>query len=450
MPTDLDRRGVLQWGATVAGGLALGGRSVLGAESPKTVSLPQSQLTPLDPVRIGFVGIGGRGSHLLRLLLGLEGVEIRAVCDLIEGRVAKAQRWVVEAGQPQPSGYFPGETDFEKLCEQEDLDLVVTATPWRWHVPVCVAAMRTGKHAATEVPAAVTVDECWQLVETAEKYSRHCVMLENCCYGRTEMMVLNMVRQGLLGELVHAEAGYMHELRNDRELIGAGNSVQWRLQQMARRNGNLYPTHGLGPIAQCMNIGRGDRFDFLVSMSSKSKGLNLHYSKRFGADHPLATKKYALGDVNFSLLQTVNGCTISLGHDTQLPRPYSRINLVQGTKGIFQGYPDRIHIEADDGKHQWESLDHYWAQYEHPLWRELSKQAQGKGHGGMDYMELYRLIQALRTGTPPDMDVYDAAFWSVVSELSERSVANRSRPVDFPDFTSGRWKTTPPLGIVTA
>ena len=448
MATEFDRRNALKLGATVGAGLALGGMSVSGTEQPQTGTSPQIKAAAIDPVRIGFVGIGGRGSSLVRLLLELEGVEIRAVCDLIEDRVAKAQRWVEEAGQPKPIGYFPGETDFEQLCEREELDLVITATPWRWHVPVCVAAMKAGKHAATEVPAAVTVDECWQLVETSEKHNRHCVMLENCCYGRTEMMVLNMVRKGLLGELIHAEAGYMHELREDRELIGPGRSMEWRLKHMATRNGNLYPTHGLGPVAQCMNIDRGDRFEFLVSMSSKSRGLNLHYAKKFGADHPLAKQKYALGDVNFSLIQTANGCTISVGHDTQLPRPYSRINMVQGTKGIFEGYPDRIHIEGPGGGHDWESLDEYWAQYEHPLWKELNKKAKGKGHGGMDYMELYRLIQALRTGSPPDMDVYDAASWSVVSELSERSVANRSRPVDFPDFTRGKWKTNRPLEIV--
>ena len=448
MAREFDRRDALKLGATVGASLALGSVPSSGAEKSQQSGAGQSD--PIDTVRVGFVGVGGRGSHLVRLLLGLEGVEIRAVCDLIEERVVKAQRWVVEAGQPKPGGYFPGETEFKHLCDRDDLDLVITATPWRWHVPVCVAALETGKHVATEVPAAVTVDECWQLVDTAEKFKRHCVMLENCCYGRTEMMVLNIVRKGLLGELVHGEAGYMHELRDDRELIGPDGSIRWRLDQMIRRNGNLYPTHGLGPIAQCMDINRGDRLDFMVSMSSKSTGLNLHYSEKFGAKHPLARQEYALGDVNVTLIRTVNGRTITVGHDTQLPRPYSRINMVQGTKGIFQGYPDRIHLEGHGIGHKWESLDDYWAEHEHPLWQELNRKAQGKGHGGMDFMELYRLIKALRTGTPPDMDVYDAAAWSVVSELSERSVANRSRPVDVPDFTRGKWKINRPLGIVGA
>ena len=237
---------------------------------------------PLETVRIGFVGIGSRGRHLVQLLLKLEGVQIPAVCDIVEDRVTWAQTAITQAGHPKPAGYHRGETDFERLCDEQELDLVVTATPWKWHVPVCVAAMQADKHAATEVPAAVTVDECWQLVETSEKTGRICTMLENCCYGRTEMMFLNMVRKGLLGELVHAEAGYMHEYRR--------GQIGWRLENTANRNGNLYPTHGLGPVAQCMNIDRGDRFDYLVSMSSKSVGLNRYHAERLGADHPQATR----------------------------------------------------------------------------------------------------------------------------------------------------------------
>jgi len=309
-------------------------------------------------------------------------------------------------------------------------------------VPVCVAAMKGDKHAATEVPAAVTEDGCWQLVETSEKTKLNCVMLENCCYGRTEMMVLNMARKGLLGQLAHAEAGYMHEYR--RGIVG------WRMENTANRNGNLYPTHGLGPVAQCMNIDRGDRFDYLVSMSSRSSGLNVYHSERLGASHPRSTRKYAQGDINVSLIRTVNGSTITLGYDTQLPRPYSRINLVQGTKGIVQGYPERICIEGRGHNHIWKSLDEYREDYEHPLWKQMGTLAEGKGHGGMDFLMLYRLVKAFRAGTPPDMDVYNAASWSVVSALSERSVAHKSRPVDFPDFTRGKWRTNSPLGIVRA
>jgi len=398
---------------------------------------------PIDPVRVGFVGLGGMGSNHIRNLLRIEGVQIKAVCDIVEDRVIQTQNLVEKAGPSRPKGYFHG--DFERMCEEEDLDLVYTATPWEWHTPVCVAAMRTGKHAATEVPAAVTVDECWQLVETAEKHKRHCLMLENCCYGRNEMMILNMIRKGLLGELLHAECGYLHDLR-----AGKFSRYEegWRLAHSIKRNGNLYPTHGLGPVAQCMNINRGDQFDYLVSMSSISRGLNLYAAKHFGSDDPRAKQKYALGDINVSLIRTVNDLTITVVHDTSSPRPYSRINLVQGTMGIVQCYPEAIYIEERSPLDEWEPLEKYAPEFEHPLWKAMGERAKGAGHGGMDFLEDYRLIQCLREGTSTDMNVYDAAAWSAVSELSEISAANGSRPVDFPDFTRGRWKTYPQLGII--
>lgn len=401
---------------------------------------------PMERVRIGYVGVGGMGSAHVRNLLRIEGAEIRAVCDIVPEKVARIQQWVVEAGQPKPAGYTQGETDFKRLCETEELDLVYNATPWEWHVPICLAAMEHGKHAATEVPAAVTLDECWQLVEWAEKYQKHCVMMENCCYGRSEMLVLHLVRKGLLGEIIHGECGYLHDLRA-LKFSQEGEGL-WRLAHSIQRNGNLYPTHGLGPVAQCMNINRGDQFDYLVSMSGVSSGLNLYAAQAFGANDPRATRKYALGDINISLIRTVNGRTITVYHDCSTPRPYSRINLVQGTDGIFQGYPDRIYIENRSPNDEWESVEKYFTEYEHPLWKAKGDRARGAGHGGMDYIEDYRLIHCLRAGLPMDMDVYDAAAWSVVTPLSEKSVAAKSRPMDFPDFTRGRWKTNPPLGIV--
>ena len=447
MDSDVNRREALKLGAGVGAGVVLPALAQ-GQETEEGIESADPRLKPIPRVRVGLVGIGGRGFHLLRLLLGQPHVEVKAVCDLLEDRCDLAQKATVSAGQQKPDAYFPDDRAFEKLCERDDLDLVVTATPWRWHVPVCVAAMKNGHHAATEVPAAVTLDECWQMVETAEQTGRHCVMLENCCYGRTEMMVLNMVRQGLLGELIHGEAGYMHELREDRELLGADQEVRWRLEHMIHRDGNLYPTHGLGPVAQCMNINRGDQFDYLVSMSSLSRGLNVHYASRFGAKHPLATRKYKLGDVNTTMIRTKLGRTITVGHDTQLPRPYTRINMVQGTHGIVQGYPDQIALESNSHGHSWEPIDKFQSKYEHPLWKKLIKEAQGKGHGGMDFMEIHRLIECLTSGTEPDMDVYDAAAWSAISDLSERSVAKRSQTIDVPDFTRGRWKKNRPLGII--
>jgi hypothetical protein len=256
-----------------------------------------------------------------------------------------------------------------------------------------------------------------------------------------------MVRKGLLGELLHAECGYLHDLRH-LKFTPAGEGL-WRTAHSIKRNGDLYPTHGLGPVAQCMNINRGNRFDYLASMSCNSRGLNLFAEKKYGPDSPKAKQKYALGDVVSTLIRTAHGQTIVLKHDTNTPRPYSRDILVQGTKGIVRKYPEqKIHIEGRSEPHTWEPLENYAGEYEHPLWKAHAAKGEDVGHGGMDYIEDYRLVEALRTGTPPDMDVYDAAAWSVVSALSERSIAKKGEPVNFPDFTRGKWKTNPPLGIV--
>ncbi len=420
--------------------------SAMNCQSHSHESVAMMTTEPLPSVRIGFVGIGGMGSVHVKNLLEIEGAEIKAVGDIVRAKVERAQNWVEAAGFPRPEGYSRGEYDFRRMCARDDLDLIFTATPWKWHVPICLQAMNSGKHAATEVPAAITVEDCWKLVHTSERTRKHCVMMENCCYGRSELMLLNMVRKGLLGELVHAEGGYLHDLRAIK-FSDHGEGL-WRLQHSVNRNGNLYPTHGLGPLAQCMNINRGDRFDFMVSMSSKARGLNLYAEHVLPDDHPKAQHHYRLGDVNSSLIRTVNGITIILIHDCNLPRPYSRINLLQGTQGIFRGYPDRVYIEGRTPGHAYESAEGTYQKYDHPLYKSLATRGEGRGHGSMDYIEDYRLIQCLLQGSPPDMNVYDAAAWSAVSELSERSVANKSRPVDFPDFTRGEWQKTPPLGIV--
>ena len=401
---------------------------------------------PMEEVRIGFVGVGGMGTAHVRNLVRIKGARIAAVCDIRAAHAERARDIITEAGHPAPTLYTGGERDFERMCAEEDLDLVYNATPWRWHVPICLAAMENGKHAATEVPAATTIEACWQLVEAAEKYSKHCVMMENCNYGRAEMMVLNMARQGLLGEVLHGECGYLHDLRAIK--FSPEGEGLWRRAHSQARNANLYPTHGLGPVAQCMNINRGDQFGHLVSMSSPSRGLQMYAEANFPEGSPQRAETFKLGDVNVSLIQTVQGRTIYLSHDTNLPRPYSRINLVQGTKGIFQGYPDRVYIEGRDEGHKWAAADTYAEEFEHPLWRAEADNAEGAGHGGMDYLEDYRLIQCLLKGEPTDMNVYDAAALSAVTELSELSVAQGSRPVAFPDFTRGRWKTWPALGIV--
>jgi hypothetical protein len=299
---------------------------------------------PIPEVRIGFVGVGGQGGAHVRNMLGVPGVRITAVCDIAEERVKLMQKWVVDAGHKEPTAYARGPRDFERLCETEELDLVFNATPWEWHVPVCVAAMKNGKHAATEVPAAMTLDDCWQLVEDAEKNRKHCVTMENCNYDRPEMMVFNMVRQGLFGEILHAEGGYLHDLRSIK--FSTKGEGLWRRAWASKVNANLYPTHGLGPVANCMDINRGDRFEYLVSMSGPSRGLQAWAQEHYPADAAQRSEKFVLGDVNVSLIRTARGRTIYVSHDTNLPRPYSRIHLVQGTKGIFQGYPDRVYIEG--------------------------------------------------------------------------------------------------------
>lgn len=438
-----DRRDFLKMGVGAGAALAISDITASVGANLSKVDPERTKTAPINPVRIGFVGVGGRGTHHINLLLKIEGLEIRSVCDIVEERVVRAQRLLEQAGRPRPDGYSRGETDFKRMCDRDDLDLIYTATPWQWHVPVCVAAMETGKHAATEVPAAVTIDECWKLVETSEKTARHCIMMENCCYSRWMLMVLNMVRQGVFGELLHGECGYLHDGRA--YVLNTDPKKQWRTQHLIRRNGDLYPTHGLGPLAQCMNINRGDQFDYLVSMGSNSRGLKLFAAGKFGLESPQATRKYAQSDVVTTLIKTKNGATIFLKYDMCTPRPYSRIDLLQGTRGIFRAYPEeKIYIEGRSPEHAWEPTDKYRQEYEHPLWKALGES------GGMDYIENYRLIKCLRTGTSPDMDVYDAAAWSVVSELSEHSIAGKGRHMDFPDFTRSRWKTRRPLGVIEA
>ena len=451
-PNAISRRDFVKLGASAGIGLALAGMAFSSCDEKQLKTQPGVPFIPaIDPVRVAVVGVGMQGSGHVQSLLQLEGVELRAVCDLVEDKIKRMQSWAREAGKPEPKGYFKGELDFKRMCDQEDLDLVITATPWEWHVPVCVKAMTTGSHAATEVPAAVTIDECWQLVETAEQTRKHCMMLENVCYMAPELLILNMVRKGVFGELLHAEGAYNHDLRN--YLLGSLYENDWRIKHCMTRNGNLYPTHGLGPIAQCLNINRGDRFDFLVSMSTPSLGLKEYALEKLGADHHYSKTAYSCGDVNTSLIRTAMGRTITLVHDTHLPRPYSRINLIQGTQGITQGFSDMthgslIHIEGRSEPHWWEPLSNYETEFEHPLIQEASSLAEGGGHGGADFIEIYRLIHCLRNGLPTDQDVYDAVDWSVVSGLTELSVANRSKPVDFPDFTRGLWKTRKPQGII--
>ena len=439
---DLKRRDFLKiGGAVIAAGAGASNGATIEAQPA-----PAFAAKPIETVRIGFVGIGGQGGGHVRNLLRIPNCRITAVCDIRQERTDWAAKQIAEAGHPAPTAYTRGPRDFERLCETEDLDLVFNATPWEWHAPIMLAAMKNGKHTATEVPAVMTLEDCWAIVEAAETHQRHCVMMENCNYDRMEMMVFNMVRQGALGEILHAGGGYLHDLR-EIKFADSGEGL-WRRAWSMKLDGNLYPTHGLGPVANCLDINRGDRFDYLVSMSGPSRGLQAWAAEHEPSDSPKRKERYVLGDVNASLIRTARGRTIYVEHCTNLPRPYSRINLVQGSKGIFQGYPNRVYIEGRGREHQWEDASTVLGDFEHPLWRELAGQAKGAGHGGMDYIEDYRLIKCLHEGKPTDMDVYDAAALSAVVELSVRSVKRRSEAVDVPDFTRGRWKSRPPLDIV--
>jgi predicted dehydrogenase len=444
----LNRRDLVRLGVLGAGGLMIRSLPVAASTAPSTkAAMIDFHAEPMDVVRIGFVGVGLQGTSHVENFLKIDGVEIRAVCDIVEDRVARAQRLVVEAGREQPTGYSRGPRDFERLCDRSDLDLVFCSTPWEWHVPVCAAAMENGKHAATEVPMALTVDDCWRLVETSEATRRHCVMMENCNYDRFEMMVLNMVKQGVLGELLHARCGYLHDLRAVKhDMDGEG---AWRRAHSMTTNGDLYPTHGLGPVAQCLDINRGNAFSSLSSFGTKTRGLRRYAVERFGLESPQADEIFVLSDIVTTVLQTAAGETVVVTHDTSSPRPYSRDYLIQGTRGLARKYPEPlISIEGRSEPHRWDPAEEYFKEFDHPVWRRLEEASAGAGHGGMDFIEDFRLVEALRKGRPVDMDVYDGAMMSAVVELSGRSIAAGGQPQDFPDFTRAGWKNPRPLEVM--
>ncbi len=447
----LSRRHLLRaaaLGATAAGFSTAKSPAMESADAPtNTSTVINMPFQPTNP-RIGLVGTGGRGTALLENMLAAD-VKVNALCDIVKDKAVHAQDMVEKAGQKPPELYTDGDHAFEKLVARDDLDLIVTATPWRWHVPVAVAGMKAGKHVAVEVPAATTVEDCWKLVNTAEKTRRHCMMLEECCYGYNETLVLNMVHAGLFGDLLYGEAAYLHDLRE--ELFSGKGEGLWRRAVHTERRGNLYPTHGLGPVANYMGINRGDRFDYLVSMSTPARGLAQYRAAHVAKSDPRWKEKYIEGDMNTSLIKTANGLTINLQHDVSNPHPYSRLNTIAGTKGIFEDYPPRIYFDGQPGKEDWGSIEQYKTKYEHPLWKKQGEIARKLGgHGGMDFVMIYRLMECMRQGLPPDMDVYDAASWSVPAPLSAESVTNGSAPVKFPDFTRGHWKERSGSAILSA
>jgi hypothetical protein len=391
-----------------------------------------------DRVRVGIIGTGGRGRSLLGDFVGVPEVDVVALCDINPSALRAAQEQLKKAGRPVAAEYGKSDRDFENLNARGDVDLVIVATPWDWHVPMALHAMNSGKHVGVEVPAATTLADCWKLVDTSERTRRHCVILENCCYGANEMMVLNMCQQGVFGEITHGEAAYIHDLRG--LLFADEGEGLWRRKPHQTRNANLYPTHGLGPVAQYMGVHRGDRFASIVSMSSAERSLTAFGKKHLKADDPKRNEKYVCGDMNTSIIRTEQGRTIMLQHDVVTPRPYSRHNLVAGTEGTFADYPARIYLDSM-GDDRWHDVKEFRERYEHPLWKRNGDFARKySGHGGMDFIMCFRLIECFRQGIAPDMDVYDAAAWSAPYPLSEASVRAGGAVQKFPDFTRGNWK----------
>lgn len=421
-----------------------GQEDVIGLTTPK-----------LDTVRVGFIGLGMRGPGAVQRFTYLEGVKIVALCDIHPDRVEKCQQILEKAGFPAAVGYSGDTAVWKQLCERDDIDLVYICTDWKNHAPMAVYAMEHGKHAVSEVPIAITIDQCWQLVNTAEKTRKHCMMLENCCYDFFEMTTLNMAQHGLLGEIVHAEGAYIHDLRflNFMDSKDGGYNDGWRLKMNKEHTGNYYPTHGLGPVAQALNLGRGDRMKYLVSLSSDQFGMTAFAREKFGEDSEMAKQQYALGDMNTTLIKTEKGKSIMIQHDVTSPRPYNRKHALSGTKGYIEKYP-RPGIaldpsEATAGKfdnlaaHSFvsqEIFDQLMKEYEHPITKEVGELAKKVGgHGGMDFMMDYRLVYCLQNGLPLDMNVYDGVEWSCLGPLTELSVKNNSTPVVIPDFTRGGW-----------
>jgi len=403
----------------------------------------------IDIVRVGVIGLGSRGPGAVERLSKIDGVEIKALCDKLPDRVDKAQKILENNGLPAAKGYTGTPEVWKELCQSKELDLVYITTPWEFHTPMAVFAMENGKHAVSEVPAATTLDEAWQLVETSEKTKKHCMMLENCCYDFFELLTLNMVRQGFFGELVHAEGAYIHDLRS-LNFDKNGYVDMWRLRQNQKRKGDLYPTHGLGPVCQALNINRGDRMDYLTSVSTNDFMMAQMAEELAKSDsfyNEFVTKGYR-GNMNTTVIRTEKGKTIMVQHDVTSPRPYSRIHLISGTKGVAQKYPEPGRIA---NAHEWfdeAKMKEIEVQYTPEIVKRIGELAkQIGGHGGMDFMMDWRLIDCLRNGLPLDEDVYDAALWSSIAPLGEWSVANRSNSINVPDFTCGSYKSNNPVDI---
>ena len=417
-------------------------------------------LKPMKRIRVGFVGIGGRGSGAVHRVSMIPGVDIVALCDKNPDRVKKNLAWLAARKYRIVPKEYAGDEAYKDLCDFGECDVVYCATPWALHQPVALRALLGGKIALVEVTSALTVDESWELVEASEKLRIPCMQLENCVYGEIELLELNLARMGMFGEINHAEGAYIHDLRAIIPSVGTHYNTEWiwRYGENMEHKGNRYPTHGLVPICQTMGINRGDRFDYLVSLENGPHNVNYEYFKKeflTDADPRRKDPPAAMGDMNTTLIKTVNGKSIMVQHDVSSPRPYSRINLISGTRGIVRNYPFQCAFEDKcfDGKaHSWFSdaeAAKVRTKYMHPMWRDVSEMAKKVGgHGGMDFIMDLRWAWCLQNGEPLDMDVYDLAATSCLCELTEKSVRSGSKPVSIPDFTRGNWRNVKPWGVV--
>ncbi|TXF91836.1 Gfo/Idh/MocA family oxidoreductase [Neolewinella aurantiaca] len=454
------KKSSLSGAALVAGGLLSDCTAAKQVPAREGEYMGDYAAPPIPDLRAAFIGVGARGGYHLKFLAGLPNTRVVAISDLYEDNVMKWKKVAEEVGKgtrhQEIETYYGGENRWKAMLAEVKPDVVFIATNWANHAPMAIAAMEGGAHAFVEVPIAVTIDEMWAMVNTSERTRKHCMMMENVNYSRDELMFLNMVRQGVIGEPLHAEAAYIHELRFQMEEQERGTG-SWRTHHYANRNGNLYPTHGLGPVAQYMNIGRtDDNFQSIVSYSTPARGRQLYAEKNYAADHKWNKLDYKGGDLNTSIIKTALGRTIMVQWDETSPRPYSRHNLIQGTRGCLAGFPTRVALEggvpgATDSHHSWaqgEQLAELRDKYDHPLYKRLVAAAEGSGHGGMDGIMMYRIVECLQKGLPLDQNVYEGCLWSAVAPLSEASVANGGAPQEFPDFTRGNWRSTSPLAII--
>jgi len=391
-------------------------------------------------IRLGAIGLGGRGFGTLKVLAAMPDVEIAALCDHYDDRIQRAVAAVKDIAGYEPKVF----SDHRKLLELKDIEAVTVAADWRAHVGICLDAMEAGKYVGTEVGCANNVQQCFDIVKTSKRTGIPCMMLENCCYNRTEMTILNMVKKGLFGELVSAGGGYMHDLR--KEVTGGKENRHYRLRNYLNRCGELYPTHELGPIAKWLGINRGNRMLTLVSVASKSAGMEAYVKEKLPPDHHLAGVKFNEGDIVNTIITCAHGETITLTHSTSLPRPYSRQNMLAGTKGIYsEDINQSVYFEGVSEGEKWEPLEKYYAEYEHPLWRKKITNIANLGHGGMDYHILRAFITSVQEQTDTPIDVYDTATWMAIGPLSEESIAMGGHPVAIPDFTEGAWLEREPV-----